>query len=268
MPIRIDADLRPLGQAEFGEIAYRVMDHVFQVHRELGRLFDEDVYQIEVARRLPGSRIEVPVVAWFDDFQKEYFLDLWVAPGAIFEFKAVEQLHPRHRAQLLNYLLLTGSSHGKLVNLRPERVEHEFVNTSLTWADRVRFEVDVSPWSELNAAKPGLREWLESCLRDWGTGLDVELYEDAVTHFFGGRERADGTTDVIVRSRRVGNQSVRLAGPGASFQVTTIDPSHLTRYEEFLQRFLDRTALDALQWINVHRSRVTFTTLRNGIERG
>ena len=262
MPIHIDADLRPLGQAEFGEIAYRVMDQVFQAHRELGRLFEEDVYQVEVSSRLPGSRIEVQLDVWFGDFRKEYFLDLLVAPGAIFEFKAVEELHARHRAQLLNYLLLTGSSHGKLLNLRPERVEHEFVNTSLTLADHTQFAVDVSQWSELDAARCGLNEWLEACLRDWGTGLDMELYEDAITHFFGGRAHVLGETDVVIQSRRVGTQRVPLVGPGVSFRVTTMDPANLARHEVTLQHFLDHTALLALQWVNIHRSRVTFKTLR------
>jgi hypothetical protein len=32
---------------------------------------------------------------------------------------------------LMHYLFLTGLPHGKLVNLRPEQVEHAFVNESL-----------------------------------------------------------------------------------------------------------------------------------------
>ena len=73
-----------------------------------------------------------------------------------------------------------------------------------------------------------------------------------------------GSTAVIVHSRPVGVQEVRLAGPGVSFKVTVLNPSDLARHEESLQRFLDHTTLLALQWINVHRSRVTFKTLRNG----
>lgn len=262
MPIHIAADLCPLQQAEFGEIAYRVMDHVFQTHRELGRMFDEVVYQLEIAGRIPDAKSEVGIEVSFEDFRKDYFLDLLVAPGAIFEFKAVDQLLDRHRAQLLNYLHLTGSSHGKLINLRPERVEHEFVNTSLTHGDRTGFAVDASQWSESGAVKSGLCHWMEACLRDWGTGLDVELYEDAASHFFGGREAVMSETDVIIKSRRVGMQRVRLVGPGVSFKITAIDPTNVARHEACLRQFLDHTALLGLQWVNIHRSQVTFKSLR------
>lgn len=37
---------------------------------------------------------------------KSYSIDLLVEGGALFEIKAVDHLHDRHRAQLLNYLLL------------------------------------------------------------------------------------------------------------------------------------------------------------------
>ena len=43
MPITCKHTIRPLSQQEFGDIAYEVMRHVFAVHRELGRLFDEEI---------------------------------------------------------------------------------------------------------------------------------------------------------------------------------------------------------------------------------
>ena len=58
---------------------------------------------------------------------------------------------PRHRAQLLNYLLLTDTQHGKLVNLRRERIQHEFVNTTLTRADRNTFSVNDRDWHDADS---------------------------------------------------------------------------------------------------------------------
>jgi hypothetical protein len=52
MPIRIDGKVEALGQEDFGEISYRVMDCIFDLHREVGRLFAEDVYRSELVRRL------------------------------------------------------------------------------------------------------------------------------------------------------------------------------------------------------------------------
>src|SRR5271157_5677449 len=112
------------------------MRHVFDVQRKLGRLFHEKIYHREIVFRIPDSRCEVAVDVQFEDFCKTYYLDLLVGGGAIFELKAVESLMDRHRRQLMHYLFLTDLPHGKLVNLRPERVDHEFVNNVMSLAAR------------------------------------------------------------------------------------------------------------------------------------
>ena len=95
------------------------MHCVFAVHNELGRYFDEDIYRDEIARRDPDVRPEVLIEVTFRDFRKPYFMDLLASGGLVFELKTVEKLVHRHRSQLLNYLLLTGLPHGKLVKLHP-----------------------------------------------------------------------------------------------------------------------------------------------------
>ena len=166
MPISCKHTIRPLSQREFGDIAYEVMGHVFAVHRESGRLFDETIYQAEIARRLANAVLEVPIeVAFCRRFRKLYYLDLLVAGGAIFELKTVDALVPRHTAQLLNYLLLTDSMHGKLVNMRPENVVHEFVNTTIRRVDRVSFSNDADNWREVEATR--LKDLLVPLFRDW-----------------------------------------------------------------------------------------------------
>ncbi|HEX7377972.1 MAG TPA: GxxExxY protein, partial [Pirellulales bacterium] len=120
MPITLDSPLRRLSQLEFGRIAFEVLRQAFDIHRELGRLFDEGIYQAELAHRCADARVELPVEVRFGDFKKVYFIDLLVGDGAIFEIKTAEAFHDRHRAQLVNYLLLTDLAHGKLINFRPE----------------------------------------------------------------------------------------------------------------------------------------------------
>jgi hypothetical protein len=61
MPIIIRTPLRRLSQAEFGDLAYAVMECVFQIHSELGRFFDEKIYKRELAHRYPGVQLEVPI---------------------------------------------------------------------------------------------------------------------------------------------------------------------------------------------------------------
>ena len=262
MPINVHADIRRLDQDAFGDIAYEVMSQVFAIHNEMGRFLDEHIYQNAVAARVARDSLnEVLIEVAFDGFRKEYYMDMLVAAGAVFEFKAVKGLSPAHRAQLLNYLLLCGLSHGKLINFRGDKVEHEFVNTHLSHSDRTGFDVADDEWREPGPGNRSLRDWVSAFLREVGAGLDVHLYESAVSHFFGGEECVLREVDVRLNGQHLGRQKVRLAGPDWAFKVTTIDNSELSRFEEHARRFLQHTTLQGLHWINITRSLVTFRSI-------
>ena len=73
MPIQVDVNIRHLDQAEFGEIAYDVMDHIFTVHNKMGRFLHEGIYQNAVAARVgDDSQTRVRIEVRFEDFLKEY----------------------------------------------------------------------------------------------------------------------------------------------------------------------------------------------------
>ena len=128
MPIALPIETRRISQAEFAEISYEVMNHVFAIHNEFGRLFAEKIYKRELMARMEGIALEVPIVVSHDTFVKTYFLDVLVHAAGLFEFKSAEAIHPRHRCQTTNYLLLADLAHAKIANVRPELVEHDFVN--------------------------------------------------------------------------------------------------------------------------------------------
>ena len=134
-------------QAEFGGVAFELMRHVFEIHPEFGRFFDEKIYKRELARRRADLRMEVPVDVSFESFRKRYLIDAVVGEKGVFEFKATEASKPRDRAQLTHYLHLCDLAHDKLVNMRPSQVEHEFVNTALTFSERRRFDLSAERWS-------------------------------------------------------------------------------------------------------------------------
>jgi GxxExxY protein len=261
MPVHVDADIRRLDQQEFGRIAYDVMEQVFAVHNEMGRFFDEAIYRNAVASRIARSQTEVLVEVRFEDYRKPYYLDLLVNGGAVFELKVVRTLGAPQRAQLLNYLLLTGLSHGKLVNLRHDVVEHEFVNTHLELADRTEYRIVERGWKDPGPIGRPLRPWLLALLRDVGTGLDVHLYESAVSHIFGGDDAVVQEVAIFAASRGLGSQKLRLAAPGWAFNVTAIDDSTFSRFEDHVRRLLGHTTLDGLHWINDTRNCVAFTTI-------
>jgi GxxExxY protein len=221
-----------------------------------------DVYSTRqaLAGRVRGTRLEVPVQVCFEDFSKTYYLDVLVGDGALFEFKTADCFVDRHRSQLLNYLLMTEIGHGKLVNLRGEKVEHEFVNATLTREERTSFSVDDHDYQRTGAGMRDLRDLLIAILRDWGTCLDVVLYEEAVAHFLGGQPQMDHRVDVRIAGKTLGQQRLNLLSPETSFCISVLNDGR-DRYENQLRRFLTHTSLRAIQWANIGRKLVTFKTV-------
>jgi GxxExxY protein len=259
MPISTRDPIACTSQKEFSEIAYRVMGVVFEVHRDLGRLFDERIYQREIAERLPNARLESPIDVTFDSFAKTYLVDLLVENKAIFELKAAEAIAPRHRAQLLHYLLLANVNHGKLINMRPDWVEHEFLNTTLTHADRTCFSIEDRDWDE--GVVPGLKEWIVSFLRDIGVGLDLSLYEEAAVHYCAPNS---SITRLDIRNRMgriIGTQEFHLLAADLALRVSALSSDNLVEFEQHLRRFLEHTSLCSIAWINLTRSHVHLRTL-------
>lgn len=153
--------------------------------------------------------------------------------------------------------MLTGLAHGKLINFRPNRVEHEFVNNTLSLAERQSFQVLTHRWSQATACCQQFQDIVVELLRDWGTCLDLQLYEDAVTHFFGGPESVYRERDVICDGHRVGTQSVRLIDDTTAFKLTSLRRD-LDTFESHTQRLLQHTRLERMLWANVTLREVVF----------
>jgi GxxExxY protein len=237
MPVIIRTPVRRLSQAEFGEIAYSVMECVFQIHREMGRFFDEKIYKRELAHRHASVQLEVAIEITHATFRKLQYIDVLVESGAPFEFKAVEVFVSRHSAQLLHYMFLTELDHGKLVNVGRDSVEHQFINTTIRREDRVRFDVAVERWSDRPPGAARFREVLTALLRDWGAGLDLQLYEEALVHLLGGEAQVLADVEVRTPEHKLGHQKMRLAAPRVAFVLTAL-PEASTEYESHARRLL------------------------------
>lgn len=107
---------------ELERVAKLVVDAIFHVHSRLGAGLLESSYSIclfhELTKR--GLRVEreVDMPINYDGIRLEvgYRIDLLVERQIIIEVKAVEQVHPVHKAQLITYLKLSGLQLGFLVN--------------------------------------------------------------------------------------------------------------------------------------------------------
>ncbi len=249
-----------LSQDEFKAISFQVMEHVFAIHNKFGRFFDERVYKLELQSRMPGVQLEVGIELNHRSFSKTLFVDSIVHGGAMFEFKAVEAIHPRHRAQCIQYLLLLGLAHGKLINVRSEKVQHEFVNCQTRLIDSRSPRIQEVDWNAGIAGAEAFQCNLLSVVRDWGCGLTVSLYEEAVTHFL--TTESTGLIKVPVYGQRglIAHQPLRLAAPDVAFKVTAFKKRDCA-FVSHASRLIQHTQLTAIHWANIESEQITFTTI-------
>jgi len=103
-------------------VARQVVDAAYAVHSALGPGLLEGVYEVCLVHELNKRGIKVeqqvmlPVI--YDNVRLDagLRLDLVVNDCLIVELKAVENLLPVHKAQLLTYLKLSGYRLGLLIN--------------------------------------------------------------------------------------------------------------------------------------------------------
>jgi GxxExxY protein len=104
---------------------FRIQGAVFEVNREMGSGFLEAVYQeclaIEFAARAIPYLATTPLPLAYKGarLQQTYVPDFVCFERIIVELKAVREIAPEHRAQVINYLRATGLRLGLLINFGP-----------------------------------------------------------------------------------------------------------------------------------------------------
>lgn len=110
------------GEMLFKQESYDIQGAVFEVYREMGCGFLEAVYQEclekELCKRsIPFQpQVELQLNYKGEMLNQTYKPDFISYDKIIVEIKAVKELAPEHKAQLLNYLKATGLELGLLVN--------------------------------------------------------------------------------------------------------------------------------------------------------
>jgi GxxExxY protein len=260
MPIIPSITTRRLSQKEFGALAYEVMDHVFAIHGDFGRFFDEKIYKKELAARMNGVHLEVFVDVVHGSFTKRYFADVIVGDGGLFEFKAADAIHPRHRGQIIHYLLLFDLSRGKIINVRTEEVKHEFVNCNSRLANLRRPFIMEDEWNRNTPGAESFRDTLTALVEDWGAGLDLALYEEALQHFFNKSQPLEPTVPVFGNSGHLADQRMRLVTPESAFKLTTFSEPP-DSFISNTRKLLRHTPLKIIHWANLTHDQITLTTI-------
>ena len=113
--------------------SYKIIGALFEVFKVLGPGLLEKVYQEAFEKELkrqgiPFEREKCFIVFYKgEELEQKYVADFVCYGKIIVELKAVDKLLPVHKAQVINYLALTGYQLGILVNfntdkLFPERI--------------------------------------------------------------------------------------------------------------------------------------------------
>lgn len=262
MPIRPRDAIRHIDQDEFHRLDYSVMAVAFDIHNQLGRFLDETTYKNELAFRLRDQGLcvdrEFPLECTFKRFSTKRFIDVLIERAAVYEVKTAACFSSAHRNQSLNYLFLSNTLHGKLINFRPASVQAEFVSTTLTLEDRKCLQLDSTLWEDDEHSGP-LRRYITELIADWGAFLDVQLYREAIQQQLDCGRLSETVVPLIWNGRRIGQQAVNLLTPDSMWTITATK-SPLTMRTHY-ERFLTLTNLDRLHWINLNRSLVQFVTL-------
>ena len=114
----------------YKELTGEIIEASYNVHNSLGCGLLEKVYEnsliweIELMERKVSSQREFKVI-----YRKKevgiYYADLVVEDKVIVEVKSVERVDDIHRAQLLNYLRISGLRVGLIINFARPKLEYE-----------------------------------------------------------------------------------------------------------------------------------------------
>lgn len=111
-----------MSRREYNDLSRKVIRCAIEVHKGLGPGLLERVYEDALAYEMQKQGLKVARQVNIDVEYKEleisngYFVDLLVNDILILELKAVENILPVHKAQLLSYLKLADKKLGLLLN--------------------------------------------------------------------------------------------------------------------------------------------------------
>ncbi len=112
----------------YEELSYVIRGALYEVYNTLGPGFREETYKLDVCNELQRRGVKTAREVGYEVQYKDVVIDVYradiVVDGkVVLELKAVDELHPRHTAQLLSYLKASGLHLGMLVNFGKDRLQ-------------------------------------------------------------------------------------------------------------------------------------------------
>lgn len=120
-----------LTQKYLNDLSYKVVGACIEVHKVLGPGLYESVYHqcLEQEFKISGiefrSELEIPINYKGKSIDCKMKCDFYIENAIILEIKSVTEIHPIHKAQILNYMNLLKAPRGLLINFNVTNIYHE-----------------------------------------------------------------------------------------------------------------------------------------------
>ncbi len=266
MGIEIEKKINIISEEEFHELDYDIMGLAFKVHNELGRFCKEKIYQNYFAQLCRENDVasietEVSIVVSFKSFIKKYYIDVLINNAIIYEFKSVHSLTDEHKGQALNYILLAGINHGKVINFGASSLGREFISTSLTTSVRYDIIFDTDKWEDVDKDSKWLKNIIIDLIKEWGGFLGIQLFYEAIIFFYGGKNNVVRPIKIICNNHLIGTQNFCLLNKKTAFSLSALTKEK-KYYRIHLKKLLNHTSLETLQWINFNHHNIEFETIK------
>jgi GxxExxY protein len=111
------------------EIARIVVDAAYGIHKHFGPGLHESVYEVclvhDLQKRGLQAERQKKISVKYDGitFEEGFRADVIVEEKLVLELKAIEEVRPVHKKQLLTYLRLTDKRLGLLINFEEELIK-------------------------------------------------------------------------------------------------------------------------------------------------
>ena len=113
---------------EITQLSYKIVGHAITVHKELGPGLLESIYETCLQFELTENgydvkrQVIIPIVYKGYTMEQDLRLDLLVNDCIIIEVKAVQEILPVHKAQLITYMKLLKVPQGLLINFYTDNI--------------------------------------------------------------------------------------------------------------------------------------------------
>lgn len=113
----------------YEELTSKILEASFEVSKELGAGFLESVYeralQVALLQKGLSSVLQVPLTVKFRSIVVgNFYADMLVEDKVLVELKAVSRVLNEHKAQVINYLKVTGIEVALLINFGTPKIEY------------------------------------------------------------------------------------------------------------------------------------------------